>query len=279
MSTNYGAATEAKIAEVLDACERYGRNSIIALSGVPGTGKSFIASIAAQRFASNPLMVREIQFHPTYSYEEFLEGYRANAAGGFSVEKGSFLEWNDLALDDSGQKYLLLIEELTRANLPSVLGELMTYIEHRDRQFAVPYSRRPVRIAENLTVLATLNPRDRSALDMDEAIIRRLRLLSFPPDTEQLVEMLAPARLPPAVVERLVNIFQQCEAEHEDDYETLMPFGHGIFAGIAAEMPDLDHLWKHRIKPLLEPPGRRPHPFRDTIAANYPWKDGQHLPT
>lgn len=269
---NYGEATEMKIAEVLAACKRYGRNSIVALSGVPGTGKSFVANIAAQRLATDPLMVREIQFHPTFSYEEFIEGYRANATGGFSIEKGLFLEWNDQALEDKEHTYVLLIEELTRANMPSVLGELMTYIEYRERAFRSPYSRRPIKIATNLVIIATFNPRDRSALELDEALVRRLRILPFPPDTSQLLEMLEHRKLDGNVRNAIVELFQKCQAEYKEEYEALMPFGHGMFADIIEECPDLNHLWHHRLKPLLHPPGRQPHPFMEVIAESYPWK-------
>ena len=72
--TTYGPATERQIAAVLDACTRYGSTSIIALSGVPATGKSYIAAIAAQRYAGEPTRVREIQFHQSFTYEEFVEG-------------------------------------------------------------------------------------------------------------------------------------------------------------------------------------------------------------
>lgn len=273
MSQDYGPATEAKIAEVISACERYGSNSIIALSGVPGTGKSFVANIAAQRVATGPLMVREIQFHPTFSYEEFIEGYRANAAGGFSVEKGLFLEWNDQALDDPENRYVLLVEELTRANMPAVLGELMTYIEYRHRVFRSPYSRRPIKVATNLVVVATFNPRDRSALELDEALVRRLRILPFPPDTDQLLEMLDGRGLTQTILDRIKSVFDACREQFGDDYEALMPFGHGMFSDVRAESPDLYELWKQRIEPLLKPPGRQPHPFMDAIVEKYPWKD------
>ena len=79
--TDYGPATEKKIAEVLDACKRSGHSSIIALAGVPGTGKSYVASIAAQRLTDEPLRVREIQFHQSFSYEEFIEGMRIDTSG------------------------------------------------------------------------------------------------------------------------------------------------------------------------------------------------------
>lgn len=272
MPQNYGAATEAKISEVISACARHGARSIIALSGVPGTGKSHVAGIAAQRIAADPLMVREIQFHPTFSYEEFIEGYRANSSGGFAIEKGLFLEWNDRALEDPNHKYVILIEEFTRANLPAVLGELMTYVEHRDRAFTTVYSRRPIRVAANLVILATLNPRDRSALELDDALLRRLRLIPFPPDNQQLREMLNGRGLAASVLGKLTGLFDECRGQFEGDFDALMPFGHGIFSEVSAEAPDLFELWKQRINPLLNPPGRQPHPFAEVIERHYPWR-------
>jgi 5-methylcytosine-specific restriction protein B len=112
----YGAYTEQQIKRVVEVCEHYGKSSIIALSGVPGTGKSFIAAIAAQRFTTEPLLVREVQFHPSYTYEEFVEGMRIASSGGVETLPGVFLEWNERALADPHNKYVLLVEELTRAN-------------------------------------------------------------------------------------------------------------------------------------------------------------------
>lgn len=271
--TAYGTATEAKITEVVDACQRFGDRSIIALAGVPGTGKSFIASIAAQRFTDEPLLVREIQFHQSFSYEEFIEGLRIDETSGVSVVPGIFLEWNERALEDPDRRYVLLIEELTRANLPAVLGELMTYLEHRDRPFVTLYSRKPVQVAPNLTLLATFNPTDRSALDLDSALIRRLRILRCPPSIEQLAEMFAQRALPGHVLQKLQELFRACEAESPDEYEHLMPFGHGIFADMDAEQPDLHLLWTQRIQHLLRRPLIEPHPFTDTIEQNYPWRE------
>jgi 5-methylcytosine-specific restriction endonuclease McrBC GTP-binding regulatory subunit McrB len=273
---DYGTETERKIAEITDACERYGSRSIIALAGVPGTGKSFAASIGAQRFASDPLMVREVQFHQSFSYEEFIEGMRIGSEGAVQVEPGIFLDWNQKALDDPEHRYVLLIEELTRANLAAVLGELMTYLEHRGRPFTTVYSRRPVFIASNLTLLATYNPTDRSAIDIDAALIRRLRIVQFPPSTAQLEEMLSGrSDLRPAVIEKLKHIFTECEKL--DDYEHLMPFGHGIFADIHNEAPDLYRLWEERIRHLIRRPLVEAHPFAEVIEKAYPWRNRTYI--
>ncbi|WP_411838908.1 AAA family ATPase [Paracoccus sp. ME4] len=268
---NYGTATEAAISSVVTACERYGARSIIAMAGVPGTGKSFAASIAAQRFSGEPLLVREIQFHQSFSYEEFIEGLRIDNTSGVSVVPGVFLDWNQRALDDPDRRYVLLIEEFTRANLSSVLGELMTYLEHRDRPFISVYSRRPIYVAKNLTIVATYNPTDRTAIEMDGALIRRLRIVRFRPSGEQLSEMLG-NKVPDNVKLKLQEIFSKCAQRFGEDYEHLMPFGHGVFAEVQAEAPDLHLLWKERIEHLLRRPLVEPHPFTDVIEELYPWR-------
>jgi 5-methylcytosine-specific restriction endonuclease McrBC GTP-binding regulatory subunit McrB len=270
---NYGPATESKIKAVLDTCAQHGNKSIIALAGVPGTGKSYIASIAAQRFANEPLLVKEVQFHQSFSYEEFIEGMRIDSGGAVSVKPGIFLEWNEQARDDPEHRYVLLIEELTRANLPAVLGELMTYLEYRERPFISLYSRRPIYIAKNLTVLATYNPADRSAIEVDNALLRRMRIISFLPSIEQLVEMLAGRDIRPVVIEKLKQIFETCRTRHPNEYEYLMPFGHGMFADVQKEQPDLHQLWVERISHMLRRPLMEPDPFTDVIEECYPWRE------
>lgn len=269
---DYGPATEKKISEVLEACERSGKSSIIALAGVPGTGKTFMASIAAQRFTNEPTLVREIQFHQSFSYEEFIEGMRIDDQGAVAVKPGVFLEWSDRAFDDPDRRYVLLIEELTRANLSAVLGELMTYVEHRERPFLTVYSRRPVRVAENLTIVATYNPTDRSAIEIDGALLRRLRIIDFPPSTEQLAEMLGKNNVDPKVIEQLKTVFTDCETKFPKHYEYLMPFGHGIFAEVKRQNPDLHSLWMERVRHMLRRPLMEPLMFTDVIEQAYPWR-------
>ena len=271
--TDYGAATEQKIGEVIDACTRYGSRSIIALAGVPGTGKSFVASIAAQRFTNEPLLVREIQFHQSFSYEEFVEGLRIDHTSAVTVVPGVFQEWNERALEDDDQRYVLLVEELTRANLSAVLGELLTYVEHRDRPFTTLYSRRPLYVAKNLVILTTYNPTDHTAISLDAALIRRLRIIRFPPSVHQLAEMLSGTLLSEAVIGEIQNIFETCEKAFPELYDHIMPFGHGVFAEVTSEVPDLHRLWVERISHLLRRPLLDPHPFTNVIEEVYPWRD------
>jgi 5-methylcytosine-specific restriction protein B len=237
------------------------------LSGVAGTGKTHVALSAARRVASHPLLVEQIQFHQGYSYDDFVEGLFPTKEATFEPRAGIFTALNEQALADPENRYVLLIEELTRASISSVLGELMTYIEHRDRVFRTPVRRRELRVAPNLVVLATMNPRDRSALELDEAIIRRLRIVECPPDVEQLREMFPDGM---AEVEDVVALFEGVRAQHPDTFESLMPFGHGMFAGVRGPA-DLHDLWHQRIKHLLERPSAPHHPFAKAIKSRYPW--------
>jgi 5-methylcytosine-specific restriction protein B len=271
----YGRATEAKAAEVIEAANRYGASSIIALAGVPGTGKSYVGQIAAQRIAGDPTRVREVQFHPSTTYEEFVEGLRTDSSGGIDEMPGLFLEWNQLALDDEDNRYVLLIDELTRAKVNAVLGELLTFIEDRNRSFTATYSRRPVKVAKNLVVLATYNPTDRSAIEIDGALLRRLRIIRFNPDESQLREMLAARSMPAHVVSKLASLFTALRGRHRD-FDDQMPFGHGLFAEVRAEAPDLHQLWEQRIRFFLYRPLVSPHPYAADIHSAYPWHESSY---
>jgi 5-methylcytosine-specific restriction protein B len=100
-----------------------------------------------------------------------------------------------------------------------------------------------------------------------------LRIIDCPPDTGQLLEMLKDSNLSDSAKGRLVRLFETCRREHADEYATFMPFGHGVFADVVDERPDLYLLWQQRLVHMLRPPGRQPHPFIETIEAAYPWRD------
>lgn len=263
------SGTELATDRVVAAMKHHGNHAIVALAGPPGTGKTHVANLAATKYAGNDKFVRHIQFHPSFSYEEFVEGFRLGKGGSTELAPGRFAEWNDRANDDPDNRYVLLIDELTRANLPAVLGEVLTGIEHRNMPIDALYSGLPSKVAPNLVVLATFNPIDRSALELDAAILRRMRILKFGPDAAQLDEMIG-GKLSAGTKLALRKLFEACKEAHPDDYEDAMPFGHGIFAAVEREA-DLGPLWAEVIQPLLRRPGLPPHAFSGTIRDNYPW--------
>jgi 5-methylcytosine-specific restriction protein B len=262
-----------QVERVLTALEEHADHAIIALAGVPGTSKSFTARIAAKAFASEGCL-REIQFSPGYTYEEFIEGPRFGSGGAVEVELGAFLELNERAIEDPGHQYVLLIEELTRADVPRVFGELLTYVEYREEEdeFTTMYERdRTVRIAPNIAILATYNPADRSAVNVDAALVRRMRVLDFPPSVELLEEILSGNGLDLAVIERLKEMFEACrEMAGAERFDEAMPFGHAVFATVEDE-EDLHTLWHEQLKRILVRPHTPRNEFYDTIVEHYPW--------
>lgn len=255
---------------VVQACHNFGDRAIIALAGVPGTGKSYIAEQAAHTVAGDPLRVTSIQFHPSYSYEEFIEGVRPHPTLGLAIHRGLLLDLNDSARSDPGSTYVLLIDELTRADLPVVLGELLTGIEYRERDFLPLYSRMPVALQPNLVIIGTYNPVDRNAIGMDHALLRRMRVLPFTPSLSQLEEMLT-GQLPHGALEQLKTMFRACSQQLPDDFAHLMPFGHGVFAMVNSEA-DLYPLWHEVLVNLLRRPLEDPNPFYEVIREHYPWQ-------
>jgi 5-methylcytosine-specific restriction protein B len=169
---------------------------------------------------------------------------------------------NEKALRDPRERiYVLLVEELTRADVHSVLGELLTYIEHRDRTFRLPLSQNEMRIAPNLVVIATMNPRDRSALTLDDAILRRLHQITLDPDPAILRELVT-ERLDPETVEKLIAWYIQ--------YAAKLPFGHGEFVN-ATGPNDLRDIWRGTLVYFLRDAlGNIKQQYQEP-ASSYPW--------
>lgn len=265
---------EAQVQRVLGALVRHGKDSIVALAGVPGTSKSYVARKAARLFADQGCL-RELSLSPAYTYEQFMEGPTFGSGGEVEVLPGAFLELNERAEKDPDKQFVLLLEELTRADLPRVLGELLTYLEYRDEddQFTTMYRRdRTVRVMPNIAILATYNPTDRSAVNLDDALLRRIEPLPFPPSSELLEEILTENLVHPQVIEQLKGMFEACRAQTKERFEDEMPFGHAYFARVYDEA-DLHYLWQKLRKMLLRPHAPA-HPLYDTVLQHYPWAAG-----
>lgn len=256
---------ETDIRHVIESVERYGATKIICFSGIPGTGKSRIAKLAAMEIVGNdPYRFAEIQFHESTSYDDFMEGFVPRLSGdGFELLPKTFRIINRRArLDPSGTPYVLLIEEFTRANVHSVLGELITYVEHRNRPFRLAISQKEETIAPNLILLATMNPRDKSAMVLDHAILRRLHQIPLEPSVQHLQTMLE-GSVDPEQLNRLAVWFQK--------YLPILPFGHGVFAGIRSAA-DLQDVWRGTlIYFLTDLAGEVREPYRELVQ-EYPWR-------
>lgn len=274
-TSGIGLPGRSLIDKVVHACRTYGGSHFIVLWGVPATGKSFVAENAAKIVAGDPSRLRIVQFHPTYSYDDLFEGYQPNKLGGFDSRVGVLSDMNSRALSDPTHAYVLLIDEFSRADVPSVIGELLTHIEYRNRPFVTPFGKE-MALAPNMVFLGTMNPQDRSALELDDAILRRFRTIKISPSPAD-VDTVLRASLDSggdssdeiALIERVQRLFAETEQAHPDEFDEQMPFGPWIFKGVR-NWDELDLLWEQQIEQLIKRPGGTKHPFYDTIVSLKP---------
>lgn len=163
------------------------RKKNIILQGVPGVGKTF----AAKRLAYSILgeidkeKVKMVQFHQSYSYEDFIMGYRPTETG-FEKKAGVFYEFCKKAEIDKDNKYFFIIDEINRGNMSKIFGELLMLIEKdkRGQQLQLLYSNELFSIPSNLYIIGMMNTADRSLAIIDYALRRRFAFVEFEPAFE-----------------------------------------------------------------------------------------------
>ena len=168
------------------AIERKGQAIIY---GPPGTGKTFIAEkLALHLIGGGDGFQEVVQFHPAYAYEDFVQGIRPKARPDGSLDypvvPGRFLDFCDRSRSCQG-RCVLVIDEINRANLSQVFGELMYLLEYRNREVPLA-SGGMFQIPENVRLIGTMNTADRSIALVDHALRRRFAFLALYPNYEVL---------------------------------------------------------------------------------------------
>lgn len=159
------------------------------LMGPPGTGKTF----QAQQFLKwkqqyMDVVYEFVTFHPSYQYEDFIEGYKPvatdNGLVNFQLDEGVFKRFIKQAHQQPNTLFILVIDELNRGNVPKIFGELLTIIEKDKRDFSIrlAQSKESFSIPENVWLIATMNNADRSVKGLDAAFKRRFALIECMPD-------------------------------------------------------------------------------------------------
>lgn len=248
---------ESWLAKVVEALHRRGQ---VILYGPPGTGKTYVARALADRLGMPGSVIKRIQFHPSYTYEDFFAGYRpVTDAGGqlsFSLTRGPLREIADEARKNPDVPHVLMIDEINRANLSKVFGELYYLLEYRDDAIDVLYAGsgddggKSFTLPPNVLLIGTMNTADRSIALLDSAMRRRFSFFELHPDVEPVKGILArwavhhPQSLP------IAELFELLNSSIRDREDRIGP-SHLLRAGDLSE-DDLRAVWEESILPLLE---------------------------
>ncbi|TYZ09266.1 AAA domain-containing protein [Hymenobacter lutimineralis] len=166
------------------------RRKNLLLQGPPGTGKTFLARRLAwlELGTQDAARTELVQFHPSYSYEDFVQGFRPDAGGKFRLTDGLLVQLCRRATQDPTRPYFLLIDELNRGNVSRIFGELLLLLEADKRgpahAVALPYAPAGTHfyVPENLYVIGTMNTADRSLTPLDYALRRRFAFVELEPE-------------------------------------------------------------------------------------------------
>lgn len=289
---------EGVVEKVIKIFEK-GWNKQVILYGPPGTSKTYSATIIAARFLAgsdrwdeekqleeNPYKLAKrllndnnikarykiVQFHPSYSYEDFVRGItvkpaKRNNGITYVTESKIFEKFCKQAQSNKIQKYVLIIDEINRAPLASVLGELIYGLEYRESSIATPYAingKQEFSIPDNLYIIGTMNTADRSIGSIDYAVRRRFAFVQVKSDGEKIKnswnhigELVK--KLYDALIEN--GIFREEYLEDKDMNVDDIKIGHTYFLGRKdakgeeneeTERGYLKYRFQYQIKPIYE---------------------------
>jgi MoxR-like ATPase len=214
-----------------------------------------------------PSRVETVQFHQSYAYEDFVQGYRPTEAGGFKLRDGVFTRFCAAAASDPERDYVLIIDEINRGNLSKIFGELMLLIEQDKRNaswatrlaYAGPQDAK-FHVPDNLFIIGMMNTADRSLSMVDYALRRRFAFVTLTPRfaSPTFREHLRASAVPAPLIDRVVERMGQLNEAIAADTQNLGPgfqIGHSFFVPTDAATYSED--WYARIidteiRPLLE---------------------------
>ena len=226
----------------------------VIFQGPPGTGKTFIAQRLTECLATDKNRVTLVQFHPSYAYEDFIEGYRPTLKEGqasFELRKGPLLRAAKSAEDNPDANHFLIIDEINRGNLAKIFGELYFLLEYRDRDIDLLYSDDKFSLPENLYIIGTMNTADRSIALVDSALRRRFYFVEFHPDDKPVKDVLrlwlkknAPD------MDWIADVVDEVNEKLKEDRHAAI--GPSYFMQKDLDDAKVNRIWKHSVLPYIE---------------------------
>jgi len=225
------------------------RKKQVILYGPPGTGKTYLAERLARCLTGGTPGFHElVQFHPSYAYEDFVQGIRPRTERGsvvYELASGRFLEFCRRARRAGESPCALVIDEINRAHLSRVFGELMYLLEYRDRAIPLAAGGRSFKIPRNVYLIGTMNTADRSIALVDQALRRRFAFIRLRPEYEVLTRFLEKRGFPPADLLGVLKEINQ-SVDHPDH-----ELGISFFLDEDLRM-NLPQIWRGEVEPYLE---------------------------
>lgn len=230
----------------------------IILQGAPGVGKTFSAERLAWSImgCKDKERVMLIQFHQSYSYEDFIMGYRPKEAG-FELKYGPFYKFCKKAEKDANRAYFFIIDEINRGNLSKIFGELFMLMEkdYRGRSMPLLYTEEEFAIPKNLYIIGMMNTADRSLAMLDYALRRRFAFFELEPGFRSEGFMRLQRQADNRKFDRLISVVEQLNNEicRDDSLGKGFRIGHSYFCG-ESNITDamLESIVQHELIPLLE---------------------------